>query len=890
MRGARKRCVSVGFTRFSTVDSQMDIVHPNDEAGRLKALRDLSIVGTDKLPEFDALVEAAAAIFDCPIGLVSLVEETEQWFKACCGLNVDGTPRDISFCQHTILSDELFIVQDALKDERFRENPLVTRDPGIRFYAGCPLSIDGQHNLGALCVIDREPRTPSPAQLEQLRRLAKVVEGLIRSHLYSVRAASTLLEIENQRANAARQSDLLEEIANVSGVGGWELDLKTQELTWTTKTCEIHELPLAYEPTVDAALSFYAPEKRQLITDLVEAGMVNGCGWDAELPFITAENRHIWVRAAGRPVTEDGEIVRLIGAIQDISERKEIEQKTKLSEAIHRTTLETLTEGVLLLDKDGTIQSSNPAAARLLGYSGDALTGERVQDLEIEFRPGIKSGAEDYNPLAIAVSQPDQIQNLVAGCSRRSETGLLWLKLNAVAIAHDDEFGLDGVVVSLTDVTETKRQADTLQVIFDNFPGGVVHYDENLLLSSCNEEFQKLLKIPTSLINRKPHLLEHLRINARRGDYGPGDPEELAQTRLADLAGGSPYSYERTSSNGVVLEIRGTPISGGGIVASVCDVTQRKKTEQQLVENARIAKERSSELEVVLASMRQGVSVFDRDGRLRLWNDQYVEIFNKPDGEVVVGVTLRDLLVAEKLRGEFEDDVDDHLFDLTQRMGAGQVVRATFKHSTGKVISTIHAPLPDGGWIGTHEDVTLREQAAEKITYAAHHDTLTGLANRTLFNSKIEDALKSTRQQSSTSVLMLMDLDHFKPVNDTYGHDIGDALLMQVAERLNECVRSSDLVARLGGDEFGIILADPGNGKIAEIAKRLIAEIGRPFNLDGKIIQVSASMGVAPISPQDMDTSPVIKRADIALYQVKKNGRSGFRNYDGIVHATAGTA
>lgn len=868
----------------------MNIVHPDNETERLRALRDLSIIGTEKLPEFDALVEAAAAIFDCPIALVSLVEETEQWFKARYGLSVDGTPRDISFCQHAILSDELFIVEDALKDERFRENPLVTGDPRIRFYAGCPLSIDGKHNLGTLCVIDREPRTPSPAQLQQLRRLAKVVEGLIRSHLTSVRATHTLLEVETQRAHAARQNDLLEEIANVSGVGGWELDLKTQELTWTAKTFEIHELPLTHKPTVEAALSFYAPEKRQVITKLVEAGISDGSGWDAELPFITAENRHIWVRSAGRPVTENGETVRLIGAFQDISERMEIEQKTKLSEAIHRTTLEALTEGVLLLDKDGTIQSSNPAAARLLGYSSNALMGNKVQDLEVDFRCGLENGTEGYNPLAIAASQPDQIQNLVARCSRRKEPGLLWLKLNAVAITHDEEFGLDGVVISLTDITETKRQADTLQVIFNNFPGGVVHYDDNLFLSSCNEEFQRLLKIPQDLIDRKQHLLEYLKVNASQGDYGSGDPEELAQKRLSDLGGGLPYSYERTNSDGKVLEIRGTPLPGGGIVASVFDVTQRKRTEQQLVENERIAKELSSELEVVLASMRQGVSVFDKEGRLRLWNDQYLEIFEKPDGEVKADVTLRDLLIAEKLRGEFDADLDDHLFDLKQHMEAGHVVRSTFKHRTGKVISTIHAPLPDGGWVGTHEDVTLREQAAEKIAYAAHHDTLTGLANRTLFNSKIEDALISTRRQSSKNVLMLIDLDNFKPVNDTYGHDVGDALLKQVAQRLNECVRSTDLVARLGGDEFGILLADPGNGKTTEIANRLISEVGRPFNLDGKIIQVSASMGVAPISPQDTDTSPVIKRADIALYQVKKSGRNGFRNYEGIVQASAGTA
>lgn len=129
-----------------------------NEADRLTYLDCLDLIRSKRSTDFDAIVDLAADIFECPIALVSIVGEDEQWFKAKHGLGADCTSRDASFCAHAILQDEVFVVPDALKDERFHDNPLVTGDPHIRFYAGCPISADGVHILGSLCVIDRVPR------------------------------------------------------------------------------------------------------------------------------------------------------------------------------------------------------------------------------------------------------------------------------------------------------------------------------------------------------------------------------------------------------------------------------------------------------------------------------------------------------------------------------------------------------------------------------------------------------------------------------------------------------------------------------------------------------------------------------------------------------------
>lgn len=147
-----------------------------DEEARLKALRSLDIL--DTLPEerFDRLTRMAKRMFGVPIALVSLVDENRQWFKSCMGLgDASGTSRDISFCGHAILGDEVFVVPNALEDERFADNPLVSNDPSIRFYAGCPLVVNG-YKLGTLCVIDEMPRIFGKEDIEALKDLAAMME------------------------------------------------------------------------------------------------------------------------------------------------------------------------------------------------------------------------------------------------------------------------------------------------------------------------------------------------------------------------------------------------------------------------------------------------------------------------------------------------------------------------------------------------------------------------------------------------------------------------------------------------------------------------------------------------------------------------------------------
>jgi len=155
---------------------------PPEENQRLSALEASGLLDTPPEERFDRITHLAAQLFDVPIALVSLIDKERQWFKSCYGLGVRETARDISFCGHAILGPDTFVVENALEDERFADNPLVTDDPDIRFYAGAPLTDRSGMRLGTLCLIDRKPRPFSEQDRENLRNLADMVEREIQLH------------------------------------------------------------------------------------------------------------------------------------------------------------------------------------------------------------------------------------------------------------------------------------------------------------------------------------------------------------------------------------------------------------------------------------------------------------------------------------------------------------------------------------------------------------------------------------------------------------------------------------------------------------------------------------------------------------------------------------
>ena len=173
--------------------------------------------------------------------------------------------------------------------------------------------------------------------------------------------------------------------------------------------------------------------------------------------------------------------------------------------------------------------------------------------------------------------------------------------------------------------------------------------------------------------------------------------------------------------------------------------------------------------------------------------------------------------------------------------------------------------------VGLLGDVTDRRRTMIQFEYLAHHDTLTSLMNRTAF----WDVVRGVLDQHQPAALVLVDLDNFKPVNDDYGHDTGDRLLIEVAARLRGVVRRSDTIARLGGDEFALLCPNFQGGRDERIVTRILATLAEPFSIQGRTISISASAGVA-LADSDETSEQLYARADVALYAAKRAGRNRF--------------
>jgi diguanylate cyclase (GGDEF)-like protein/PAS domain S-box-containing protein len=326
------------------------------------------------------------------------------------------------------------------------------------------------------------------------------------------------------------------------------------------------------------------------------------------------------------------------------------------------------------------------------------------------------------------------------------------------------------------------------------------------------------------------------------------------------------------------------PIPGGGWITIHKDVTKEVKAEAELEDTRNF-------LKTIIEQVPSSIIVKDARDFTYVLVNKAAEIFMGKTADMIVGRTAHDIYPAQAAASLHALDEEvvrvghQRLNDLVPFHDAGGGIR----HIAVDRVVVRGVDSQPKYILGVVVDVTERKQSEARIYHMAHHDALTGLANRMLFLKSVDEAIGRMNRHGEAFNILVLDLDQFKAVNDTLGHPVGDALLRQAAQRLLACTRETDIVARLGGDEFAILQrASEGQADSAlAFADRLLAAMREPYELEGNKLTAGTSIGVA-LAPQDGDNADqLLKNADLALYRAKAGGRNRCRLFDVQMEAEA---
>ncbi len=299
----------------------------------------------------------------------------------------------------------------------------------------------------------------------------------------------------------------------------------------------------------------------------------------------------------------------------------------------------------------------------------------------------------------------------------------------------------------------------------------------------------------------------------------------------------------------------------------------------QLIAREVELKQLNRRVDIALNNMTHGLCMFDAELKLIVCNKTYVQMYELTPELAKPGTVLQ---AIENYRAT----IGNGAIATPEQMAAATAIDAreasafTQELMDGRVVAVSQRPMQDGGWVAVHEDVTERRRAETKIAHLARHDMLTNLPNRVLFREHLENAFDRVQPGRGFAVHCL-DLDHFKTVNDTLGHPIGDELLKLVAARLIEAVPSTDFIARIGGDEFAVVQTDVSRPEqCSQLASRIVELVSRAYDIDGRHIVIGTSIGIA-IAPNDgSNPDMLLKNADMALYLAKGDGRGTHRFFE----------
>lgn len=578
-----------------------------------------------------------------------------------------------------------------------------------------------------------------------------------------------------------------------------------------------------------------------------------------EEPQTTPNGDMIWLRTSKLPLFDTtGTILGILGIYEDITKQKKIEDMLWLSQ----TFLDKSKTAFFRLSPTGQVQYVNEYACHSLGYSKDELIGMYPW----EFDPDFSASAW---PILWDNLLKDEVINSESRHQRKDGT-IYDIDITAHYITFNGEEFSFTFVQDISDRKKTEkalRQKEGYQrALIDSFPFEVWLKDTESHFLAVNQKFCDTFKSPSKeyLVGKtdfditSPELAE----SYRKDDL---DVMSSRQNKMIEEVVKDPLNTKWVETyKAPVIDETGALL---GTVGFFRDITDRKIAEAEL----RIA--------AIAFESQEGMIITDASSTILKINQAFTRITGFTEQEAI-GQKMK-LLKSGVHDALFYKNMWESIHNLGSWQGEiwnrrknGEVYPEwlTITAVNNKDEVTTH-------YVGSMIDITTRKAIEQQVQHLAHHDPLTDLPNRALLKDRLHQALAQARRDSEMLAIMYLDLDDFKPVNDSLGHDVGDMLLKEVAIRLLTCVkRESDTVSRVGGDEFVILITGIERTNDAEIvAQNILNSLNQSFNIGEHNVNISTSIGIASYPKLGTDAASLMKNADNAMYQAKSAGRNCFK-------------
>ena len=585
------------------------------------------------------------------------------------------------------------------------------------------------------------------------------------------------------------------------------------------------------------------------------------------------------------PIVSGGRTL-LYSIIHDITERKRAEEALLLSEQKYRNIVDYASVGIYRSTPDGTILMANPALARILGYDSTHELQGRNLATDVYATEGERQTAlQRFAANGYAIEEDLRW--------RRKDGTPIWVQLNAHAI--DLQEGAEVYEGFVFDITERKladqqiaaANAQRKAVLDAATRVSIIATDARGVITVFNSGAERMLGYGASdVIGARNitelHLDTELVQHARRLAFELG--EKLngfdVLVRRATREGLEEREWTYIGNDGepvtVLLSVTALRDEHGNLTGYLhvgTDVTERKQAEERLRQQS-----------AAMTASMDGIGILD--GRLDFTyvNDALAKLFGYPTPQEIIGRSLCDLYEPpEQVR------FITTIVPLVQQRGRWRGEATGLRHDASLFPQEISlTSIEGGGMVCVVRDITERTYAEEQIKHLAYHDALTTLPNRLLFKDRVTVAISHAQRHESRVSVLFLDLDRFKVINDSLGHNIGDQLLQAVAARVQSCVRDSDTVARLGGDEFTLLLPELTHAEDAAlVAQKILEAVRYPFHIEGREFYITTSIGISVFPEDGPDAETLIKSADTAMYQAKEQGRDNYQLFNALVNAKA---